>query len=101
MWEGLHMKVWIRLKNGKRKQVDGFKTESWNVAITEACDSEGYVFTHIPTGIMVSRKNYRTLREARNDETKVLNDLRTFVKQNKELLEKIPKIIYKSVDMRQ
>lgn len=95
------MKVWIRLKNGKRKQVDGFKTESWNVAITEACDSEGYVFTHIPTGIMVSRKNYRTLREARNDETKVLNDLRTFVKQNKELLEKIPKIIYKSVDMRQ
>lgn len=100
MWEGLHMKVWIRLKNGKRKQVDGFKTESWNVAITEACDSEGYVFTHIPTGIMVSRKNYRTLREARNDETKVINDLRTFVKQNKELLEKIPKIIYKSVDMK-
>lgn len=94
------MKVWIRLKNGKRKQVDGFKTESWNVAITEACDSEGYVFTHIPTGIMVSRKNYRTLREARSDETKVINDLRTFVKQNKELLEKIPKIIYKSVDMK-
>lgn len=95
------MKVWIRLKSGKRKQVDGFKTESWNVAITEACDGEGYVFTHIPTGIMVSRKNYRTLREARNDETKVLKELRTCIKQNKELLKKIPKIIYKSVDIEQ
>lgn len=95
------MKVWIRLKNGKRKQVDGFETESRNVAITEAYDGEGYVFTHIPTGIMVSRKNYRTLREARNDETKVLKELRVCIKQNKELLKKIPKIIYKSVDIEQ
>ena len=62
MWEGLHMKVWIRLKNGKRKQVDGFKTESRNVVITKAYDDIGYVFTHIPAGIMVSRKRYRTLR---------------------------------------
>lgn len=95
------MKVLIRLKNGKRKQVDGFKTESRNVAITEAYEGEGYVFTHIPTGIMVSRKNYRTLREARNDETKVINDLRVYIKQNKELIKKIPKIIYKSVDIEQ
>lgn len=87
------MKVLIRLKNGKSKQVDGFKTESRNVAITEAYEGEGYVFTHIPTGIMVSRKNYRTLREARNDETKVIKELRTYIKQNKELLKKIPKII--------
>lgn len=87
------MKVLIRLDNGNRKQVDGFKTESRNVAITEAYDGEGYVFTHIPTGLMVSRKNYRTLREARNDETKVLKELRTFIKQNKELIKKIPKII--------
>lgn len=87
------MKVWIRLKNGKRKQVDGFKTESKNVAITETYEGEGYVFTHIPTGVMVSRKNYRTLREARNDETNVINDLRTCIKQNKELIKKIPKII--------
>lgn len=87
------MKVWIMLKNGKRKQVDGFKTESRNVAITEAYEGEGYVFTHIPTGIMVSRKNYRTLREARNDEIKVLKELRTYIKQNKELIKKIPKII--------
>lgn len=91
MWEGLHMKVWIRLKNGKRKQVDGFKTESRNVAITEAYEGEGYVFTHIPTGVMVSRKNYRTLREARNEEAKVLKELRTYIKQNKEILKKIPK----------
>jgi hypothetical protein len=87
------MKAWIRLKNGKRKQVDGFKTESRNVAITEAYDGEGYVFTHIPTGIMVSRKNYRTLREARNEEAKVLKELRVYIKQNKELIKKIPKII--------
>lgn len=87
------MKVLIRLESGKRKQVDGFKTESWNVAITEAYDGEGYVFTHIPTGVMVSRKNYRTLREARNDETKVLKELRVYIKQNKELIKKIPKII--------
>lgn len=87
------MKILIRLKNGKSKQVDGFKTESRNVAITEAYDGEGYVFTHIPTGFMVSRKNYRTLREARNDETKVLKELRMFIKQNKELIKKIPKII--------
>lgn len=87
------MKVLIRLNNGNRKQVDGFKTESRNVAITEAYDGEGYVFTHIPTGIMVSKKKYRTLRAARNDETKVINDLRTYIKQNKELLKKIPKII--------
>ena len=63
------------------------------MAITEAYEGEGYVFTHIPTGIMVSRKNYRTLREARNDETKVIKELRTYIKQNKELLKKIPKII--------
>lgn len=87
------MKVLIRLNNGNRKQVDGFKTESRNVAITEAYDGEGYVFTHIPTGIMVSKKKYRTLRATRNDETKVINDLRTYIKQNKELLKKIPKII--------
>ena len=87
------MKVLIRLNNGNRKQVDGFKTESRNVAITEAYEGEGYVFTHIPTGVMVSRKKYRTLREARNDETKVLKELRTYIKQNKELIKKIPKII--------
>lgn len=87
------MKVLIRLNNGNRKQVDGFKTESRNVAITEAYEGEGYVFTHIPTGVMVSRKKYRTLREARNDETKVLKELRTCIKQNKELIKKIPKII--------
>ena len=95
------MKVLIRLDNGNCKQVDGFKTESRNVAITEAYDGEGYVFTHIPTGVMVSRKKYRTLREARNDETKVLKELRVLIKQNKELLKKIPKIIYKSVDIEQ
>ena len=87
------MKVWIRLKNGKRKQVDGFKTESRNVALTEAYDGEGYVFTHIPTGIMVNRKNYRTLREARNEEANVLKELRTYIKQNKELIKKMSKII--------
>lgn len=87
------MKVLIRLNNGNRKQVDGFKTESKNVAITEAYEGEGYVFTHIPTGVMVSRKNYRTLREARNEEAKVLKELRTCIKQNKELIKKIPKII--------
>lgn len=87
------MKVLIRLKSGNRKQVDGFKTESRNVAITEAYEGEGYVFTHIPTGMMVSRKNYRTLREARNEEAKVLKELRTYIKQNKELIKKIPKII--------
>ncbi len=95
------MKVWIRLESGKRKQVGGFETESRNVAITKAYDGKGYVFTHIPTGIMVSRKRYRTLRGARNDETKVLNELRTYIKQNKELIKKIPKIIYKSVDIEQ
>lgn len=87
------MKVLIRLNNGNRKQVDGFRTESKNVAITEACDGEGYVFTHIPTGVMVSQKNYRTLREARNEEARVLKELRTCIEQNKELIKKIPKII--------
>lgn len=87
------MKVLIRLSNDNRKQVDGFKTESKNVAITEAYEGEGYVFTHIPTGVMVSRKNYRTLREARNEEAKVLKELRICIEQNKELIKKIPKII--------